>query len=282
MNRAVFKTASVLMALLLSTGLWLGAAPGSFQLAADETSTEINRINGRYFGKLAIDFGKVITSPLRWKGKDIGLAIASGAGTLLFFAVDHGIRQWVEKHNAANSSDFSLLASKLGEGPFLLGLMTSLYLGGEAFHNDGLRKTAMLSLESYAISGVIVTGLKFIFGRHRPLAGHGPLDFNFFSIKSHEHSFPSGHSVAAFSVASVIAGQSDSAVVGALCYGLASLVALSRVNNNEHWASDVVAGSLLGYFIGKAVLSFHRPSSKDKPTLGFALAPGGVSLALRF
>jgi membrane-associated phospholipid phosphatase len=160
--------------------------------------------------------------------------------------------------------------------------MATMYIGGEAFKNDSLRKTALMSLESFAIGGVIAGGLKFVFGRHRPWTEHQLFDFNFLSFRNHEHSFPSGHSIAAFSVASVIAGQSNSVVIGAVSYGLAALVAISRVNNNEHWSSDVVFGSILGYFIGKEVLALNRPSTTNAPTLSFAPGPGGFSLSLRF
>jgi membrane-associated phospholipid phosphatase len=270
------------LAAALSSGLFTGIAPNLLQAQTAVPETESHHFNGKYVVKMGIDFGKVLISPIHWKGKDLVLFGASAAAVGLFFGLDHGIQQWVEKHDVIKSTTFSLVVTRMAEGPFMLSLMATMYLGGEAFKNDGLRKTALMSLESYAIAGVIVGGLKIIFGRHRPLAGHGPFDFNFFSLKNHEHAFPGGHSIAAFSVASVIAGQSDSVFIGVLSYGLASLIALSRVNNNEHWASDVICGSIMGYFIGKEVLALNRPSTPGKPTLSFAPGPGGFSLSLRF
>ncbi|MCJ7612411.1 MAG: phosphatase PAP2 family protein, partial [Candidatus Aminicenantes bacterium] len=249
---------------------------------ADGADQESSHLNGKYLGKMAVDFGKVVASPLHWTGKDLLIFGAAAGTTAVFFGLDRGIQEWVEDNPKISSSKFSLFVTHFGEAPFLLGLSAVLYAGGEAFRNNSLRKTGLLSLESYAINGIIVTVIKFVLGRSRPFSGEGAHTFNWFSWESHEHSFPSGHSSSAFAVASVIAGQSPSAVVGALSYSLAALVALSRVNNNEHWASDVVAGSLLGYFIGKAVLALNRPFPKDKPTLSFAPGPRGFSLALRF
>jgi hypothetical protein len=282
MNPAGSKAASAVLALLFSAGLFWGPAPRPLLAQADGTEKESNYLNGKYLGKMAVDFTRVVASPLHWTGKDF-LIFGAAAGTaVVFFGLDRGIQEWVEDNPKTSSSQFSLGVTHFGEGPFLLGLSAALYAGGEAFRNNSLRKTGLLSLESYAINGIIVTMIKFVLGRSRPLSGEGVRTFNWFSWESHEHSFPSGHSSAAFAVASVIAGQSDSFLVGALSYGLASLVAISRVNNNEHWASDVVAGSVLGYFIGKAVLALNRPSPKDKPTLSFAPGPRGFSLALRF
>jgi len=266
----------------LSSGLFLGVAPKPLQAQAADPETESHHFNGKYVVKMGIDFSKVLVSPLHWKGKDLVLFGASVGAVGLFFALDHGFRQWVEKHDTFKSDNISLAVTKLGEAPFLLSLMVTMYIGGEAFKNDNLRKTALMSLESYAIGGIIVGGLKFFFGRHRPLTGDGPYDFDFFNGSNSANAFPGGHSFAAFTVASVIAGQSDSVVVGAVSYGLASLVALSRVNNNEHWVSDIVSGSLLGYFIGKEVLALNRPSATNKPTLSFAPGLGGFSLSLRF
>lgn len=281
-NPSVKKVCVWVLAAALSSGLFLGMAPKPLQAQAADPETESHHFNGKYMVKIGVDFGKVLVSPIHWKGKDLVLFGASVGAVGLFFALDQGIQHWVEKYDALNSNKVSLAVTKLGEGPFLLGLMATMYIGGEAFKNDSLRETALLSLESFAIGGVISSGLKFIFGRHRPWTNKGAFDFRIFSFLDHEHSFPSGHSIAAFSVASVIAGQSDSLVIGAVSYGLASLVALSRVNNNEHWVSDIVSGSLLGYFIGKEVLALNRPSTTNKPTLSFAPGPGGFSLSLRF
>lgn len=284
MNALRKKASAWALCSVFSAGLFLGLTPQPLPAQSDAAAPEVSRINGRYFGKMAIDFGKIVISPIHWKGQDIDRLITASGVTLVLFGLDHGVRQWVERHDTFNSAKLSLAITRLGEGPFLLGLMATMYIGGEAFKEDSLRKTALMSLESFAIGGVIVTGLKFILGRRRPLVGNGPLDFNFFSFKIADstHSFPSGHSVSAFAVASVIAGQSDNPVVGAVSYGLASLVAFSRINNNAHWISDVFVGSLLGYFIGKKVLALNRPSTTNKPTLSFAPGPGGFSLSLRF
>ncbi len=252
-------------------------------LAEDEPSIpEVNRFGGRYLGKAAVDFGKVLVSPAHWQGKDFAVLGAAAGMTAIFFAADPGTQDWIAKRPDIGSSRFSLFVTHLGEAPFLVGLSAAFYLGGEAFDDDNLRKTALLSLESFAVNGIIVTGIKVVLARSRPAAGDGAYQFNWFSARSRQNSFPSGHASSAFAVAAVVAGQSDSVVVGALAYGLASLVAVSRVVNNEHWASDVFAGSLLGYFIGKQVLALNRPSAKNKPKLRVAPAPGGFSLALSF
>ena len=283
MLKRLRRAVSALSVLLLAAGVFLVLTPNPAQAQSSDSSPEVHRISGKYFVKMGTDLGKVFISPIHWKGKDLWLFGGSVATTGLVMAfLDHGIREWVEDHQNTSYTNFSLFITHLGEPPFLLGLSTVLYVGGEVFNDDNLRKTALMSLESFCLDGIVINGMRYLFSRSRPLSGEGPSSFHWFSFRNGQHSFPSGHTSTAFAVAAVIAGQSDSFLVGAVSYGLASLVAISRVNNNEHWASDVIAASIIGYFIGKEVLALNRPSDQNKPSLSFAPGPGGFSLSLRF
>ena len=65
-------------------------------------------------------------------------------------------------------------------------------------------------------------------------------------------SFPSGHSMAAFSVATIVARQyRNHRWVPYVAYGLASLVGFSRLPLNVHFLSDVVMGGAIGYSISR-------------------------------
>ena len=66
-------------------------------------------------------------------------------------------------------------------------------------------------------------------------------------------SFPSGHSMEAFAVATIIARRygRDHRWVPYAAYGLASLVAFSRLPLNVHFLSDVVMGGAIGYSISR-------------------------------
>jgi membrane-associated phospholipid phosphatase len=277
------RAASVLSVLLLAAGVFLVLTPNPAQAQSSDARPEVHRISGKYFVKMGIDLGKVLISPIHWERKDLWLFGGSVATIgLVMTLLDDGTQEWVEDHQKTSYTDFSLFITHLGEPLFLFGLSAVLYVGGEAFKDDNLRKTALMSLESFCINGIVVNGMRYLLSRSRPLSGEGPSSFHWFSFKNNQHSFPSGHASTAFAVAAVIAGQSDNFLVGAVSYGLASLVAISRVNNNEHWASDVVAASIIGYFIGKEVLALNHPSDQNKPSLSFAPGPGGFSLSLRF
>jgi membrane-associated phospholipid phosphatase len=65
--------------------------------------------------------------------------------------------------------------------------------------------------------------------------------------------------------------------VGPALYGGATMVGLSRMYNNKHWASDVVVGAAIGTFSGLAVVRYHRanPDGRlDRVLLRTTLLPG--------
>jgi membrane-associated phospholipid phosphatase len=55
----------------------------------------------------------------------------------------------------------------------------------------------------------------------------------------------------------------DKKAVVILAYGLATVVGVSRFTSREHFASDVVAGGAMGYFIGTYVSGRHREGGRS-------------------
>jgi undecaprenyl-diphosphatase len=94
---------------------------------------------------------------------------------------------------------------------------------------------------------------KELVARHRPFETQlGP--------RSSTHSFPSGHAATSFACATVLSFYVPRYRVA--CFGLAALVALSRVYNGMHYPTDVLAGALLGVIIGLLLLAVVRRRSR--------------------
>jgi len=116
---------------------------------------------------------------------------------------------------------------------------------------------------SLIAAGVISPILKLTVSRARPSQAESTFDRDRGGM-----SFPSGHATQAFAVASVIAAHYDSPWVKVAAYGLAGLVGLARMEQGEHFASDVLAGALIGTAVGNAVVRFH-----DSERLHISFAP---------
>jgi membrane-associated phospholipid phosphatase len=246
-------------------------SPSQNILYAETSSDDEDKLNEEFFLNFGDDFVDVLASPKNWKGGDfLSFSAVLGAG-LLLYSVDQDLQQWAQDHRSSSSDDSLKTIGRLGNGVFLLGFMTALYVSGEVSDNNSLRKTALLSLESCLTTGIIVRGLKSVVGRARPWTGESSHSFHPLSSRSRFASFPSGHSSLAFAVATVIADQSKKVYVDILAYSLATMAAFSRVHLDKHWASDILVGSAIGYFVAKKILALDRKRDSKKVKLSFQL-----------
>ncbi|MGB8952439.1 MAG: phosphatase PAP2 family protein [Candidatus Aminicenantales bacterium] len=255
----------------------LGAVP-----VPSQTSCPESRLNKDFFLKWAQDFQQVLTSPEEWNGKDIITLTAVVSAGALLGVFDRDVYEQVQDWRNASSIKASSYISKFGNGAYLGGFMAVLYASGELFHDEGLRKTSLLCLESFVTTSVVVLSLKFFSGRARPYAEEGPYRFRPFSLKSRYLSFPSADAASAFAVATTIAERSPRFYVDVLAYSLAGLVALYRVHDRKHWPSDVFFGSALGYFIARKISCLNPTQEPEGLHVSFQLTPQGQAVTLSF
>ena len=132
----------------------------------------------------------------------------------------------------------------------------SLYAIGLVRKDSKMQRTALFAGEALADTVLVQTALKDIARRVKParyptsgwFASKGPPT----SYLRGNGSFPSGHSMAAFSVATIVARQyGNHRWVPYVAYGLAAVVGFSRLPLNVHFLSDVFMGGALGYSISR-------------------------------
>lgn len=144
--------------------------------------------------------------------------------------------------------------SNIGASYTLLPEVAGFYLYGVLGNNQKSRETGVLGGEALLDSLIVVEVLKTAAGRNRPNAASQPGDF----FKGGQ-SFPSGHSIESFALASVIAHEyGDRKWVPYVAYGLATAVGGARFAARQHYASDIFVGAALGYFIGRFVVNTHE------------------------
>jgi membrane-associated phospholipid phosphatase len=207
--------------------------------------------------------------------------VAAGiTATLLHF--DNDIDKWAtvqkQKHQWVNKSSpvITMFGSTYGTSSVAaFGLLSAL------FGKQKGVQTSLLATQALITSGAWVQLIKHFTGREDPSAAYiyskkpggkwwGPFaqydqDLPVYKSVTSFDAFPSGHTAAAFSIATVFATRySDIKAVPVISYSLATMVGISRLTEHAHWASDVFVGGLIGYVCGKEVVGQFNKTHQRK------------------
>jgi membrane-associated phospholipid phosphatase len=225
-------------------------------------------------------------SPL-FTAKDLGMAAAFGLGTVAVAPLDRYFanrlqdsatqsNRWL--HGAATG--FRILGS---QGSLAAG--AGLYLIGRASKKTRTADIGLHSVEGMVTADLVTTGMKVFFGRARPFVDvTNNYDFQLFrGLRDDKYrSFPSGHATNAFAFASIVSRETEMWwpgsrwYIGTLMYGGATLVGVSRMYNNQHWASDIISGAAVGTIVGLKVVKYqhsHPGNRIDRALLSVSITP---------
>jgi membrane-associated phospholipid phosphatase len=169
-------------------------------------------------------------------------------GTGAFLAAD--------RHIENNISHANFHAYQITSDIALAGLASSLagvYLYGAKTEHRHARETGAIELETLVNTFLIYTPMQLIFARQRPDEGnnHG----NFFKHHAVNTSFPGGHAMFTWAMASVLADEYPKPWARVLSYGAAFTVTFTRFMARDHWSSDMLLGTALGIAIAEN--TFH-------------------------
>lgn len=201
------------------------------------------------------DQGAIWTSPLRIRPHDmewlIPLTLATGAA----IGTDHRAMSSVVSRDAT-FNHANVDASNVLTGG-LIGAPVALF-GMGRYRGDGRATEAGILSGEALLDGVVVEqGMKLVFWRERPHTDNARGRF-FQTGVGIDSSFPSSHSVLAWSSAAVIAEEYPSRWVQFGVYSMAAGVSVMRVLGQEHFPSDVLVGSAAGWLVGHYVYRKHH------------------------
>jgi membrane-associated phospholipid phosphatase len=221
---------------------------------------------------LLADTGKVPAShKTLFTSRDAFLAAGFAGLTVAMFPLD--------KHLAHSLRDSSLQANRflsdISRGaetfvqPGALIIGAGLYTAGRLGGGRDVPDLGWHGTEAIIVASAATTVLKGALGRARPYVSSdtNPHDFGFgrgFGKNGKYQSFPSGHTTAAFAAAAAVTSESrrwwphGAWVVAPVMYGGATLVGLSRIYHDAHWASDVALGAAIGTFAGITVVRYSH------------------------
>lgn len=204
-------------------------------------------------------------------GTDAALAGLFAMGTVAMFPLDRQIALDMRSSSLQSNSfvKHSADAFRLTAVPGSAIIGGGLYVIGRVAHVPRMADLGLHGAEALLIGQVIGTTIKGTLGRARPymVADSNAHDFEFlrgFRKGNDYSSLPSGHTIAAFAAASVVTAETSrwwphsTPYIGALMYGGATMVALERLYNDKHWASDVILAAGIGTFSGLKVIKYNH------------------------
>ena len=195
------------------------------------------------------------TAPLRLERSDTKWMIPMGIGTMALFTTDRITGDEIAKFDDQRTA--SRIMSAPGSIYGVGAIAATFYAVGRKQHNSRARETGILIAQGSVNSLIVSSGLKLITQRVRPQTGVERSEFF-----DGGDSFPSGHSIQAWSMATIVANEyHDHRMVQVAAYGIAGAVSVARFTSGKHYISDAVIGSLIGYGIGKYVYQAHHRES---------------------
>lgn len=213
----------------------------------------------KLFANTLLDQREIWTSPFHMRRPDVKWWVGIGGATAALIATDH--RSITAFQNSSGQISWGNNLSQIGAAYTLLPVVAGFYGYGVLKDDPKPREVGILGAEALLDSLIVVQVLKPIARRNRPdspaEAGH------FFEAGD---SFPSGHAMESWALASVIAHEygHGTKLVPIVVYGLATIVSGARFAAQRHYASDIVLGGAMGWFIGRYVYQTHMDHAIHK------------------
>src|ERR1700726_4477088 len=201
-------------------------------------------------GRFVNDQIEMVTSPTRLRLSDTEWLVPLAGITSGMIFTDASISKSLPKNPSIIRASQNIRTGSLATLGFA---SAGIYLWSFRSHDPHQRETGLLIGEAVADSLILTESVKFVTGRERPNQGNGQGPF--FQGGS---SFPSNHSAAAWSAAGILAHEYPGTLTKLLSYGLASAVSITSVGSKQHFPSDVLVGSALGWMVSEYVYRTHH------------------------
>jgi membrane-associated phospholipid phosphatase len=183
----------------------------------------------------------------------------AGATLLVYTHFDTDIKNFSQNNQSKFQNFVSRSVTDLGLGNTqTYGLVAASAIAFLA-KDQKLKKTVIVWAGGLLVNSTATQILKESFHRHRPRSGSPYNTFDWRHGIEENTSFVSGHTSNIFTTATVFAtNYKDVKWVPPVAYGVATLVGISRIYDNAHWASDVMAGAAVGFLSAKAVNALYN------------------------
>ena len=210
-----------------------------------------------------VDLFKLPTEENEISMKDVFTAsVLVGSIPATIYGLDSPIRRNFRNMNDGTADTLR----NIGLGATVGGL-GAVYGWGVLTRNEEARHVVLTGMEGIGLASLLGLGTKAAFGRNRPRDGDGPRAF----FKGGD-SFPSSQSTIAFAAATALSeGFNNRWWAAVPAYSFAVMTGIGRMGKDAHWASDVLASSLIG--VGTTELLFYLHRRRDWPASSLTITP---------
>ncbi|MEM8999512.1 MAG: phosphatase PAP2 family protein [Bacteroidota bacterium] len=197
--------------------------------------------------------GHAYTRPFEWQGQQWGTLAAVAAGTGLLYIYDKETSDFFVRQGDDIPTFIIDYGKNYGSPRYNFLFTGGVYFTGLLTQNEKLRRLGVLLLSSAIATGVLQQLTKSLVGRARPLKNLGKDTFDPFNRDRDYHSFPSGHTMLAFSNAYAIGKQVSNPWLKAGIYTIGAIPGLSRLWEKQHWLTDVGLGIAISIFTVESI-----------------------------
>jgi membrane-associated phospholipid phosphatase len=169
--------------------------------------------------------------------------VIAGGGVSALMLLDGPVQRFAQHNSGSGADHVASVVRHFGQPEVYGTIAVGLVATGLAIHKPGITRAGGRLVTTLLIAGASSSIGKFAFGRPRP---DQSLDLDGFAPFSGQAALPSGHTTMAFALATSLADEIHRPWATVGLYALAGGVGWSRINDNRHWLSDVVAGALVG------------------------------------
>ncbi|KGK31859.1 phosphatase PAP2 family protein [Cellulophaga baltica] len=240
---------------------------------------------GSVFGGVGYSY----TRPLHWQGKQWATLGAITAGTGILYIFDEETSNFSIRQKEGIPEFIRDYGSEFGSPQYNYMFTGGVYLTGLVTKNEKLRRTGVLLIASATSAGLLQQLTKSLVGRARPISGKTKDTFDPFNPSRNFHSFPSGHTMLAFTNAYAIAKQFKNPWTKAGIYTVGLIPGVSRMWDGQHWLTDVALGVAISIFTVESIDRYldgrydekYNDQSK-KVSWNLDLGPGKIGIVGRF
>ncbi len=205
---------------------------------------------------------------------------AVAGGVAVASAADLTVRDYVQDHRSHFLDSKLSIFRRAGQPEVYATVSLGVYGVGLISGSKEVTRAGRRLVAAVGLAGASALAVKELVGRIRPDGAPG--DQYRFKPFSGNDAFPSGHTTAAFALATSLSDDINNTYASIALYSAAGFTAWSRINDNRHWFSDTMAGAALGVLSAKLVnghwqiFNIHPPGWLVVPTTA------GVAVSMQF